>query len=254
MSSIPAPGLAIDRFGNEKDGECDFVVAHERMGVLAIEVKGGGIAFDPERVQWTSTDEHGVVHNIKDPVGQARSAKHNILDKLKNSRRWARKWVTLRHGVIFPDAATPSGNLGADRPARIFCASRRFAHDLAGWISDRLHDSPERIWKRWRLGSGRNCGVGASLCVSLHAEFQDLCMQYRKMFGVSIILEPQQFLVLDYISNIPRARIEGAAGTGKTVLALEDAVRSGEKRQADAFDMLQFGFGQGVAKTPSRCW
>ena len=121
-----SPWLAIDRFGNERDGECDFVVAHERMGVLAIEVKGGGIAFDPEMGQWTSTDEHGVVHNIKDPVGQARSAKYNILDKLKGSRRLKPKWVTLRHGVIFPDAATPPGNLGADRPARIFCASRQF--------------------------------------------------------------------------------------------------------------------------------
>ena len=47
------------------------------------------------------------------------------------------------------------------------------------------------------------------------------------MFGVSISWSRKQFLVLDYISNIPRARIEGAAGTGKTVLAMEEAARSG---------------------------
>ena len=220
-----SPWLAIDRFGNEKDGECDFVIAHESLGVLAIEVKGGGIAFDPKRGQWTSTDEHGVVHNIKDPVGQARSAKHNILDKLKNSGRWTRKWVTLRHGVIFPEAATPSGNLGADRPSRIFCSSRQFRRDLAGWINDRFHDSLEEP------GSGE--GLGRDGIVALERLFAfPFTLSFRISAAISEdvrkldLLEPQQVLVLGYISNIPRVRIEGAAGTGKTVLALEAAARS----------------------------
>ena len=221
-----SPWLAIDRFGNEKDGECDFVVAHERLGILAIEVKGGGIAFDPTSGQWTSTDELKVVHNIKDPVEQARSAKHNILKKLKDSGKWRRKWITLRHGVIFPDAATPSGNLGADRPARIFCASRQFRRDLAGWINKRFHDSDNEP------GGGEGLG-GDGVAALEHLFAFPFTLSFRISAAVSEdvrsldLLEPQQFLVLDYISKIPRARIEGAAGTGKTVLAVEAALRSG---------------------------
>lgn len=36
-----SPWLGTDRLGNEKDGECDFLVAHPDHGILAIEVKGG---------------------------------------------------------------------------------------------------------------------------------------------------------------------------------------------------------------------
>ena len=222
-----SPWLAIDRFGNEKDGECDFAVVHKRLGILAIEVKGGGISFDPETGQWTSTDKHGVVHNIKDPVEQARSAKYQILDKLKNSRKWTQKWVKLRHGVIFPDAATPLGNLGADRPARIFCANRQFRRDLVSWINDRFHDHSEEPQ------SGE--GLGRDGIVALERLFASpFTLSFRISAPISDdvrkldLLEPQQLLVLDYISNIPRARIEGAAGTGKTVLALEAAARSGK--------------------------
>ena len=221
-----SPWLAIDRFGNEKDGECDFVVAHERLGVLAIEVKGGGIAFEPETGQWTSTDGLGVTHNIKDPVEQARSAKHNILDKLKSSSKWSQKWIHLRHGVIFPDASTPPADLGADRPARIFCASYQFNHGLGNWIDDRFRDA----------NGGNRGGVGRDGIAALERLF---AFPFSLSFTISgavsedvrslDLLEPQQFLVLDYISKIPRARIEGAAGTGKTVLAVEAATRSGRE-------------------------
>jgi len=36
----------ITRSGEERDGECDFVVAHPDYGFIAIEVKGGGISHN----------------------------------------------------------------------------------------------------------------------------------------------------------------------------------------------------------------
>lgn len=212
---------------NEKDGECDFVVAHKRLGILAIEVKGGGIAFNPAQDQWTSTDALGVVHNIKDPVGQARSAKHEIFNKLKGSGRWTHKWVPLQHGVIFPDAATPRGNLGADRPKEIFCANRQLNRDLRGWINDRFHGSSQK--PKGGVGLG-----GDGIAALEHLFAFPFTLSFRLSAAISDdirkldLLEPQQFLVLDHIANVPRVRIEGAAGTGKTVLALEAAARSGK--------------------------
>ena len=223
-----SPWLTVDRFGNERDGECDFIVAHERLGILAIEVKGGGIDYIPESDQWTSTDEFGVVHNIKNPVEQARSAKHQILDKLKKSGKWIRRWITLRHGVIFPDAATPSGNLGADRPTRIFCATYRFRTDLVGWINCRFRDHSGTHQDGDSLGRD-----GITALESLFAAPFTLSFRISAAISDDVrnldLLEHQQFLVLDCISNLPRTRIEGAAGTGKTVLALEAAARSGNE-------------------------
>ena len=242
-----SPWLSIDRFGNEKDGECDFVVAHKRLGILAIEVKGGGIAFNPDKGQWTSTDGLGVVHNIKDPVGQARSAKHEILNKLRDSGRWTRKWVTLRHGVIFPDAATPSGNLGADRPMQIFCASRQFNRDLRGWINDRFHDSSEEPKDGGGLG-------GDGIAALEHLLAFPFTLSFRISAAISDdirkldLLEPQQFLVLDHIANIPRVRIEGAAGTGKTVLALEAAARSGKDGERTLLTCYNSALGKELSR------
>jgi hypothetical protein len=55
--------------------EIDFLVCHPRHGLLAIEVKGGGISCDGTEGIWTSTSSDGQVHEIKNPYedqGQTR--------------------------------------------------------------------------------------------------------------------------------------------------------------------------------------
>ena len=64
------PWLGEKPDGEEIDGECDFVVAHPDLGFLALEVKGGAVAYDPEMDRWTSRDRFGFLHYIKNPVGQ----------------------------------------------------------------------------------------------------------------------------------------------------------------------------------------
>lgn len=218
-----SPWLGTDHLGAEKDGECDFLVAHARLGYLAIEVKGGGISFDPEASQWWSTDAQQFRHKIKDPVNQARSAKHELLKKLKASGRWRDRFVHISHGVIFPDAAVPPRDLGTDRPVRIFCCSREFADGLRKWLGQRLDE-------------GRNPPAFEPLGQDGIAAFTHiLASPFRLHFSVSAamadaaehmgVLEPTQFHILDHIADVPRAEIRGGAGTGKTVIAAEEALR-----------------------------
>lgn len=218
-----SPWLGIDHLGAEKDGECDFLVAHARLGYLAIEVKGGGISFDPTTSQWWSTDAQQFRHKIKDPINQARSAKHELLKKLKASGRWRDRFIQMSHGVIFPDAITPPRDLGADRPARLFCCSREFAGSLREWIGR-------------RLGEGGNPPASESLGQDGLAAFTHiLASPFQLHFSVSAamtdaaehmgVLEPTQFHILDHIADIDRAEIKGGAGTGKTVIAAEEALR-----------------------------
>lgn len=47
-------GLGLD--GSEKDGEADFIIVHETFGPLTLEVKGGGISYDPATSRWESLD------------------------------------------------------------------------------------------------------------------------------------------------------------------------------------------------------
>ena len=218
------PWLGEDRFGNERDGECDFLIAHPRFGIIAIEVKGGGIAYDPSSSQWVSTDRDGIRHRIKDPVGQAVSAKHEMLRRLNDHRQWQTRHIHLAHGVIFPNAESLPSDLGADKPRKIFCCAKELKNDLRSWVGQRMGKGREQAGNE-PLGAD---GIRAledilakpvQLKFSLGAQIEDANRQL-------IALTPSQFHIIDMISGIPKALVEGGAGTGKTVIAMEEARRS----------------------------
>ena len=53
-----------DARGRLNEGEADFTVLSPHGGVLAIEVKGGGVSFDATSGAWYSVDRNGVRHSI----------------------------------------------------------------------------------------------------------------------------------------------------------------------------------------------
>lgn len=224
-----SPWLGTDTLGNEKDGECDFLVAHAEHGLLAIEVKGGGISYDSKDNQWKSTDAHGFVHKIKDPINQAKSAKYEILSRLKLSSMWKSRRIHAAHGVIFPSAAAPSNHLGPDRPAEIFCCFPEFQKGLGKWIKNRLKagNRPTNclaLSANGILALEKLLASPFTLNYRIGAALSEADEEFR-------ILEPSQYHVLDCILDIPRALISGGAGTGKTVVAIEEAIRSSTKGQ-----------------------
>ena len=54
------------------EGEADFVITHPELGLLALEVKGGRIAYDPRTKRWTQTGHSGTHDLDEDPFHQAR--------------------------------------------------------------------------------------------------------------------------------------------------------------------------------------
>jgi hypothetical protein len=214
------PWTGLSSTGRELDGECDFVLAHPRHGFLAIEVKGGEISFDPSTNGWQSRDRHGIRHNIKDPVEQARRSKHELLKKLKAQRGWrSDRFVRARHGVVFPDTELPPRQLGADRPIEMFCCRPTMA-TIADWVGQRLTETSDEVGLE---GDGmqaleRLLAAPFTLRVPLGYILDD---DERAIAS----LTPQQFHILDAIADLHKVAIGGAAGTGKTIVAIEDAVR-----------------------------
>jgi Nuclease-related domain/AAA domain len=219
-----SPWLGTDHLGNEKDGECDFMIAHPDLGYLALEVKGGGISFDPRERQWWTTDANGFRFKIKDPVEQARSAKHQLLKKLKALPGRRDRWVHNSHGVIFPDAAAAPGDLGADKPPQLLCCSQEFAHGFRNWIDSRIQGNRARTGSN---GLGKD-GVAAFERIlaqpfNLGFRISGAMEDAKEQLGV---LEPSQFHVLEAIAEIKRIEAKGGAGTGKTIVAIEEARRA----------------------------
>lgn len=221
------PWLGLKSDGEEIDGECDFIVAHPERGLLTLEVKGGAVAWDPRTDQWTSRDRWKVTHNIKNPVQQARSAKHELLKKLNASPHWRSRRIRARHGVVLPHSSAPPGDLGADMPQRIFCFAETFEDGFRDWILERFGDAPPDEGRTKELGRD---GVQA-LEKILAKPFQlrtPLGTMLSRDDAALQVLTQQQFHILRAIEAVPRAAISGGAGTGKTVLAMEEARRCAE--------------------------
>ena len=218
------PWLGLTPSGAERDGEADFVIAHPEKGVLMIEVKGGGISYDPQSDRWISQDRYGLRHRIKDPVGQAKSAKHEILKKVQPIKGWPSGYIRFNHGVIFPDVISPPGDLGADRSRNLFCCRAELQSNFASWIEQRLSAGEVSV------------GTGASGIQALE-RLLAAPIALRMPLGFIIAdddqviesLTPIQFQTLNAIADLPRVAAGGGAGTGKTILACEAARRFAEK-------------------------
>ena len=210
------------------DGECDFIIAHPVHGMLAIEVKGGvEITQDKNSDVWRSKDHKGKLHKIKNPVEQAMIAKHQIKKLLDKSKEWPKQNIHIAHGVIFPDVATPEERLGLEIPAELVCYSDQLRTGLDRWVEVLL-----RVGKKDRsikpLGDN---GIAALKkifgdSIRLNSNIRIAIEEARTEFKE---LESRQLEILDNIREIPRALIKGGAGTGKTVLAMEEAKRSADK-------------------------
>lgn len=224
------PWIGLTQTGEEKDGEADFVVAHEDYGFLVIEVKGGKVWRGEGSEQWFSKNRLGITNKIKDPVRQAHNSKHELLRQLKEQPGWRRQYVTVRHGVVLPDSGEPDRALGPNMPRFLFA----FAEDckwLGAWVKARLSrhgessDIPGRglesdgLKVLHELLAGR-IEFRTSLKRALGSDRREIERLTREQFDVLVSLEDHSQMA-----------ISGGAGTGKTLLALEKACRAAEAGQ-----------------------
>lgn len=218
------PWWAIDDRGAEIDGECDFILANESKGVLFLEVKGGRVTFNAETAQWRTIDRFDIPRRIKDPVEQVMRSKHQITKKLQqNKLLWPSGHVNVRHGVILPDSQPPTSGRVGPYESELFA----FSSDLQGgafasWIEGRiggLADSQQQL--------GHNGIAALKLIYANPVELSlSLASQVERFEADSLnLLTGAQLQTIIQLPEHPRSVIRGGAGTGKTLLAQEYALR-----------------------------
>jgi len=207
-----------------QDGEADFLVFSKKRGMLAVEVKGGGISYVPQSDSWYSTDYGGTRHAIKDPFAQAKRCKHEIGSYLQSNSQW-KAAVPSRfawgHAVFFPDVASARTFAAPARPVEII-GVRSDLDKLAEWI--------ERVFAYWN-GEGQaaspigDAGLRLAeelLCPRIEARCL-LAPLFKQEEEHRVVLTKQQGRLLRSLDTNARVAIKGGAGTGKTILALEKA-------------------------------
>ncbi|MBI4613293.1 MAG: ATP-binding domain-containing protein [Planctomycetes bacterium] len=208
--------------GGAMDGEADFVVSHPDQGFLVCEVKGGIVRRNGQTGQWTSEDPSGAVHEIKDPFLQSHNGKHQILAKLWEHPDWGARRVDSGQLVILPDSASANVPLAPNAPPEIV---------LFGPDCNRFGDRVKEVFAYWRDQKRVPAlGIeGIELLTGVLARSFELAnplgIEFAHADREILHLTEEQFRVLDLLSRARRVAVSGAAGTGKTVLAMEKARR-----------------------------
>jgi NAD(P)-dependent dehydrogenase (short-subunit alcohol dehydrogenase family) len=207
--------------GRSRDGEADFLLAHPRHGVLVLEAKGGTIARHGVTQAWSSTDWGGVEHAIKDPFEQAERSLYALRDKLADAPETAGFSWRFARAVAFPDVLVGDADLGPNAPRALIVDSGDLA-TLARALGRAFASAP---------GGGPGPGAdGVAALVRLlkppvELQRHGLVGEMRRNAETFLRLTEQQYALLDFLGGRRRVAIDGAAGSGKTLLALEQCRR-----------------------------
>lgn len=223
------PWMGIGPRGGEIEGEADFILAHPDGGLLFLEVKGGRISHDPEEAQWISVDRLSVPHRIKDPVQQASACKHQYIKRLRAAPGWPKHFVRFRHGVVLPDSAAPppSALSIAAYEKALFCCANDF-DSIAGWIEERLNSFAPSSGEAGPGQGGMNT-LHQLIAAPVELRVPALREVEGDLLEMNQLLTGAQYILLGMLAERPRVLVEGGAGTGKTVVAVELAARESEE-------------------------
>lgn len=213
-------------------GEADFVVAAPGYGIFVLEVKSGGVGFDGS--DWLFANRSGeVTQKKRGPFQQAREAMFEMEGILseKLGKAYDRIHLLYGYGVIFTDEEHfPAQSMTEDEPWRLcqkadkvdYC---RFIKNL----SKRFQDELSQLGKS---GSGLLEESEAELIAKALRPVIDCVFPLKSFIKSSeddiISLTEEQYSCLDDIELNKQIVITGGAGTGKTLIAVEDARRSSE--------------------------
>ena len=213
-------------------GEVDFLYISER-GFLCIEVKGGQVLR--EGGKWFSIDKGGKKHDIANPFVQAIEAqnalKRHIEDTYGKNSKQAK--YLFGYAVIFPECRfTGKGN---DLVTEVVYDTKYKLDEFPAYIS--------KVYDYWENEEYEKHGViKQKLAAADIKQAKDLlCGDFYAIPSMSLEIQTaekqmhelteEQFRVLEAMNYNSRFIILGAAGTGKSVLALQLARKYAAKNE-----------------------
>jgi hypothetical protein len=235
--------LGIANHKNLIYGEVDFVVLAPQYGIFALEVKGGRVS----RVQgvWQFINKYGtMITKSRGPFEQAASGAYSLMDVIKRKYGHYSKvsQIFFGFGVMFPDITFEMNEIDA-RQWQIF--DERDKENVTMYIR-RLSANLRRQWEEKYGNSGNNKIPNKEDIKELACFFRgdfdkavSLATRIKNVEDELIQLTEEQLECLDQLEDNPRCLIEGTAGTGKTLIAVETlkrAVVNGEKTALFCFN------------------
>ena len=205
--------------GGLQEGEADFIILHPAEGLLVLEVKGGNIRYDARTQEYVRLARASTV--TVDPFRQAQKNLHALLERLRRALPGgANPPCAYGYAAIFPDCEcigpAPQGLSSAvvlsstDLPF----LDRRVAAILGEFRRGPRKPLDAATTERIRDGISPRMVLRQPLSLRILGQEREL-----------VRLTEQQLELLDVLRHADRVAVRGVAGSGKTLLACEQARR-----------------------------
>jgi len=203
-------------------GECDFVILSQG-GIFVIEVKGGGVECHDGT--WIFTKNTGIKNTKKEgPFEQAKTAMFAVKDFIESNSDYKR--LLYGYGVIMPDEVFDQN--GPEIELNVLLDKRNIDDTLENFIrclsrfwknnySVKHNSSPTMPDKKMLEEIRLILRPEIKTVYTLNTSFSQICQE-------QVELTEEQCGILHRMDNNPRTIVNGGAGTGKTILALDKAI------------------------------
>jgi len=231
--------LNLNPKANQRVGETDLIILHPKHGVLVIEVKGGRIKV--EDGDWYSIDRYDKSHRLsRSPAVQARGNMYFLKEKIEKMRIVTA--ATFEQGLMgyavwFPHIDKENVSLPMDiQPELVLDGQSIYQPEqdievaFGCWRKHKTAELDKMQLAKIRQLISPEVTMVPSLNLLLKQQDNEL---------ISLTNEQQQAFKM--IQSNRKLLVSGGAGTGKTLLAIEDAkqqAQSGKKALFLCFNKL----------------
>ena len=205
-------------------GESDFTVFHPQKGIIVIEVKSGGVEYDGNGWSYVRTDNHERYH-MKNPLKQADKSKYRFVELLsdlfEDNGCSSRIKCQIEPAVWFPSVSsrTDVGNMPME------------FHEKIVLFENALNDPETYLNKIYEFYNMKELTYLTPECAQMVIDafaphfraVASLKSKREEQKDLFFRLTEEQNALINYLEEQKVAAIQGAAGTGKTVLACEKA-------------------------------
>jgi DNA replication protein DnaC len=221
--------LDVANHRRQQQGEIDFACVVPGCGVLCLEVKGCHRLHRSKGVWYYGADAAG---DPRGPFKQASEAMHSLRERLQRKRAHL-KGIPFQSAVCFPflDFSLTSEEWHDWQVIDRRDLEAQPIADLIAAVLDRARERAVQLRQGWfhpdeGAPTAAQCDELVRVLRPDFEFYESPRVRARRLDEEIRRYTEEQFAVLDQLARNPRVIVDGPAGTGKTVLAIEQARRS----------------------------